>query len=285
MKLTSTSPKPFVFVLMPFDEDFDDIYHLGIKQACKDAGAYCERVDEQIFQESILERIFNQISKADIIISDMTNRNPNVFYETGYAHALGKRVILLTHDAQDIPFDLKHYAHIVYSGKILELLEDLRKRIEWFLAHPDKPSNIGYDLQYFIKGVPLIDSETSVALTYAHSSKRLMVNELVVKIDIHNPSNSILNKSLNHGLIVPYFINENLSDMEIIDLPDKRYMHLIGGTTSLLPKEWKSIKVRLSSGRVIEQGEFEFVLVVFTELGEKQYPFKVNIVNPYNFVK
>ena len=55
--MDSTAPKPFVFVLMPFSEDFDDIYKLGIKAACENAGAYAERVDEQIFEESILDRI------------------------------------------------------------------------------------------------------------------------------------------------------------------------------------------------------------------------------------
>ena len=87
--MNTTAPKPFVFVLMPFDDEFRDIYEVGIKPACEKAGAYAERVDEQIFTESILDRIYNQISKADLIISDMTGRNPNVFYETGYAHALG----------------------------------------------------------------------------------------------------------------------------------------------------------------------------------------------------
>jgi hypothetical protein len=81
-------PKPFVFVLMPFDEAFRDIYELGIKEACRDAGAYSERVDEQRYEGTILERIYNQVAKADLIVSDMSGRNPNVFYETGYAHAL-----------------------------------------------------------------------------------------------------------------------------------------------------------------------------------------------------
>ena len=95
--------KPFVITLMPFDEGFNDIYKLGIKAVCEDEGAYCERVDEQIFQGSILDRIINQISKADIIIGDMSGRNPNVFFEVGYAKALDKKVILLTSKTEDIP--------------------------------------------------------------------------------------------------------------------------------------------------------------------------------------
>src|SRR5437870_420423 len=113
----STTPKPFVFVLMPFDQTFDDIYKFGIKGAAQDAGAYAERIDEQIFTEGILDRVFNQINKADVIVADMTGRNPNVFYEVGYAHALGKIGLLLTQDAADIPLDLKHQ-HIVYGGSI-----------------------------------------------------------------------------------------------------------------------------------------------------------------------
>ena len=57
--MEGTKPKPFVFVLMPFSEEFHDLYELGIKAACNDAGAYCERVDEQIFVENVLERLYN----------------------------------------------------------------------------------------------------------------------------------------------------------------------------------------------------------------------------------
>ena len=133
----STAPKPFVFVLMPFNEDFDDIYKLGIKEAAKEIGAYAERVDEQIFNEGILERIFNQISKADVIVADMTGRNPNVFYEVGYAHALGKIVLLLTQKADDIPFDLKHKQHIIYGNggsKIQSLRSELTPRLNWAIS-------------------------------------------------------------------------------------------------------------------------------------------------------
>jgi hypothetical protein len=130
------NPKPFVFVLMPFSEEFKDIYEVGIKPACQAAGAYCERVDEQIFLENILERIYSQIIKADIIVAEMTGRNPNVFYETGYAHCLGKRVVLLTQNAEDIPFDLKQYPHVVYGGSIIKLKEQLKRIVRWCVKNP-----------------------------------------------------------------------------------------------------------------------------------------------------
>ena len=45
----------------------------------------------------------------------MTDRNPNVFYETGVAHTVGKEVILITQSMNDVPFDLKHLRCIVYD--------------------------------------------------------------------------------------------------------------------------------------------------------------------------
>lgn len=82
----------------------------------------------------MLDRIFTQISKADVIVADMTGRNPNVFYEVGYAHALDKFVLLLTQDSDDIPFDLKHRQHTVYGGKIELLRNELAKRLQWAIA-------------------------------------------------------------------------------------------------------------------------------------------------------
>lgn len=127
----STLPKPFVFVLMPFDKDFDDIYKFGIKGSAEDVGAYAERLDEQLFVEGMLDRIFNQINKSDVLIADMTGRNPNVFYEVGYAHALGKIVLLLTKDSKDIPFDLTQRQHIIYGGSIEKLRSELAERLKW----------------------------------------------------------------------------------------------------------------------------------------------------------
>jgi nucleoside 2-deoxyribosyltransferase len=122
----------YAFVLMPFDVAFDDIYKLGIKETAEKLGIRAERVDEQIFhKENILERIYSQIDAADLIIADLTGRNPNVFYETGYAHAKGKLCLLLTSKADDIPFDLKHHRHLIYGDSIQNLRQALEKDLDW----------------------------------------------------------------------------------------------------------------------------------------------------------
>ena len=109
----------FTFVLMPFSSEFDDIYKLGIKETSKSCGVRAERLDEQLFGEGMLDRIYRQIDVADFVIADLSERNPNVFYELGYAHAKDKICILLTKDTADIPFDLKHKRHIHCPTQIL----------------------------------------------------------------------------------------------------------------------------------------------------------------------
>jgi nucleoside 2-deoxyribosyltransferase len=121
----------FAFVLMPFDKAFDDVYKMGIKETALSLEIKAERVDEQIFHEGILDRIYRQIDIADIIIADMTGQNANVFYEVGYAHAKDKLCILLTRNSDDIPFDLKHHRHIVYGSSISNLRDLLTKELTW----------------------------------------------------------------------------------------------------------------------------------------------------------
>ena len=123
--------KPFAFVLMPFSAGFSDIYQLGIKQVAEENGIVAERVDEQHFSETILERVYRQIENSDFIIAEMTGMNPNVFYEVGYAHAKGKLCALVTQSASDIPFDLKQHPHVIYDGSIIDLKAQLGPKIAW----------------------------------------------------------------------------------------------------------------------------------------------------------
>jgi len=120
----------YVFVLMPFSQEFDDVYHLAIKETADELGFKCQRADEIQHNAGILPIVFRAIEAAHLVIADMTGQNPNVCYELGYAHGLGKEVILLTQNVDDIPFDLRGFNHIIYGGKLVYLKDALGKRIE-----------------------------------------------------------------------------------------------------------------------------------------------------------
>ncbi|MXO46874.1 hypothetical protein GRI69_01185 [Erythrobacter vulgaris] len=171
-------PKPFAFVLMPFSKEFSDIYKLGIQETATECGVVAERVDEQRYSETMLERIYRQIKDADFIIADMTDRNPNVFYEVGYAHALGKLVTLLTQDANDIPFDLKHHRHIVYGKSIQSLKESLTHEFEWLRKEAESRKFKSFSITLarmtgnLIKGSYRADAEVDLTFELKNETKR-----------------------------------------------------------------------------------------------------------------
>lgn len=123
----------YIFILMPFSSKFNDIYEFGIKQTISKLEMHCERVDERHFTRNISQEIYRCIEKSNFIIADMTGRNPNVFYEVGYAHALRKEVILLTQNGEDIPFDFKDMNHIIYDNNIKLLSTKLEERLKALL--------------------------------------------------------------------------------------------------------------------------------------------------------
>jgi tetratricopeptide (TPR) repeat protein len=121
-----------IFVIMPFHEDFDDVYHI-----IKDSGHQVERdrsvtistlrADEITEPGRISLQVTESIKSADLIIADITGNNPNVMYELGYAHALEKTVVLLTQSVKDSPFDVKDFRQVTYERS--KLLRDCRPRL------------------------------------------------------------------------------------------------------------------------------------------------------------
>jgi hypothetical protein len=117
-----------IFVVMPFDPEFNDIYMLGIREVAEKLGIVVERADSIEHNQSIPELIKERILKCDAVIAETSKPNPNVFYEIGLAHGAEKETILLCRDVKSIPFDLGSINHLVYSS-IVELRERLEKRI------------------------------------------------------------------------------------------------------------------------------------------------------------
>jgi nucleoside 2-deoxyribosyltransferase len=268
--MESTSPKFFCFVLMPFTDGFNDIYKYGIKESCKDAGTYCERVDEQIFHESILERIYNQIAKADVIIADMTGRNPNVFYEVGYAHALNKPTILLTQKAEDIPFDLKHFPHIVYDGKISLIRDELTRRLSWFKENRNttNSSNFKTDIEIYVD-----DKNLSIE-NVTHEFRNGTVPHF--SFTVHNNSSTTYQPGdFQIGIICSDRSHVRTKDVVTTRLPDKRYLHMLPFFDLLFPGAYTSSRLTFSQNDALDDKEFEIILRVFTDSGTRDYPLKL----------
>lgn len=108
----SIEPK-LASAMMPFDASFTAVYE-AIQKAAMNAGLQCQRADDIWEHASIIQDVVALIDRSRIVVCDCSGRNPNVFYEAGIAHTLGREVILITQSEHDIPFDLRHLRYIRY---------------------------------------------------------------------------------------------------------------------------------------------------------------------------
>jgi len=107
------------FVIMPFGGNYFDDYYLEIYcPAIEEAGFEPHRADDLFAPNNVVEDIWEYTKKSNIILADLTGKNPNVFYELGLAHAIAKPVILITESEQDIPFDLRAIRIIKYDKNL-----------------------------------------------------------------------------------------------------------------------------------------------------------------------
>ncbi len=132
-----------IFVLMPFDESFKSVYTDIIKPLCDGFSLIAKRGDDFFADTYIMEEIWYAINNCRIVIADCTGRNPNVFYELGIAHTLGKRTILITQNVKDVPFDVAGRRFIQYEDKLSglrKLSEELKAKIQLVLQEIDSDS-------------------------------------------------------------------------------------------------------------------------------------------------
>jgi|ERR1043165_248328 hypothetical protein len=111
--------RDYAFVLMPFAEtnDLQAVYRNHVAPVITRCGLRCERADDIYDVSGVMQSVWEGINRARLIIADLTERNPNVFYELGIAHTLGKSVIMITQSIDYVPFDLRHLRCIVYEYK------------------------------------------------------------------------------------------------------------------------------------------------------------------------
>lgn len=126
------------FVIMPFsttkscsENRWAQIFDYIIKPAVEDSGLgyVCERSSAD--RQNLIKGILEALNEANVVIADLTDSNPNVFYELGIRHTLANRTILIAQGKKHIPFDLTPYPVAFYGSespaKIAKFKTDMRK--------------------------------------------------------------------------------------------------------------------------------------------------------------
>ena len=161
--------KPKVFVITPFSED-----HLALYNELKrtfEAEFNLTNAGNLDNQQNIIQDIVEGIYQAEVIIADLTGLNPNVFYELGLAHAMDKKVIIITQDIGELPFDIKSYRANAYSlqfNKLPALIDELRKLLCGAL---DGSVKYGNPVTDYIPNFHKMFSEEKMVATHVDSPK------------------------------------------------------------------------------------------------------------------
>jgi len=109
------SKKTKCFVMIPLKEPFTVIFTDHIKPVLKDLQIESVRANDYYTTHEIMKDIWNRINNCHFAIADLTGRNSNVMYELGITHTIGKDVVLISQNDEDVPFDLRHIRYYKYD--------------------------------------------------------------------------------------------------------------------------------------------------------------------------
>jgi hypothetical protein len=138
----AAGPKDKCFVISPFGGWHDDYYGEIFCPSIKAAGMEPCRADDLFRSSAIVHDIWHLVVSSRVLLADLTDKNPNVFYELGLAHAARKPVLLLTQSMDDVPFDLRALRVITYDvehpdwGQVLR--ENIKQGLKETLESPER---------------------------------------------------------------------------------------------------------------------------------------------------
>jgi len=138
------------FIAMSFDPSLDAL-KVAIERAIRRAGYRSLRIDGDLYNGGIVDRIVAQIRQSRFVVADLTRNRGGVYYEAGFARALGMEVFL-TSDASQlvagscdrVHFDVAHLHILAWEPGQLDLFtENLRARIEAVLGRGPRNETAG----------------------------------------------------------------------------------------------------------------------------------------------
>jgi hypothetical protein len=141
-------PKLKCFVIMPFHETYDAVYKelsAIIEGAVPGHELKCVWLKDVHAAGLITEDIVHSLNTAALCVAEVSEANPNVMWETGFAMALGRPTILLSRDTANLPFDLITHRVLFYSltqpeGLRAHLAKAVRETLAKYEVRPREPA-------------------------------------------------------------------------------------------------------------------------------------------------
>lgn len=110
--------RPKAFVVMQFTQPFNELWRSVVEPICRHKGIDAKRADDDYGPGMIIADVVARIRESAVVIAEITPTNANVYYEVGYAHALGKPTILIAEKGTKLPFDISGFRVLMYENSI-----------------------------------------------------------------------------------------------------------------------------------------------------------------------
>jgi len=113
--------KPTAFVVMQFSPpEYEELFNEVIVPVCEKMGLEPFRASQTYYPGLVIADIQRQIRESRVVIAEITPVNPNVYYEVGFADAIGKPVILIADGGklEQLPFDVRAFRTLFYENTI-----------------------------------------------------------------------------------------------------------------------------------------------------------------------
>ncbi len=129
--------KPTCFVIQTFDGVYDRRYRESFRPALVKADVEPQRADEILGLNPIIDKIESAIEAASICLAEVSEDNPNVWLELGYALALDRPVVILCDRGVrlKLPFDVQHRPVIFYRADSRSGFDELEESIVKWVRH------------------------------------------------------------------------------------------------------------------------------------------------------
>lgn len=165
-----------IFIVTPFRPEYDDVCEVIRNSTLEVSKIRNERIDAFRLDDmrgdfDIMDELYNSINESDMLICDVSNDNPNVYYEIGYAHGRARSVLLICQKGKSTPFNLKGYHIVFYDRNQLHkhLFPRLVEEISYGLDNPV--------LNRLIKNKE--SKKNKVFISYSHKDTELLDRLLV----------------------------------------------------------------------------------------------------------
>jgi hypothetical protein len=140
--LESLESKRVLFAIMPFADEFADVWSGGIKRAASGTGLTPLRIDMITKTSEITDDIVKVIRMAEVVVVDVTRNNANVMFEFGFALALKKPYVVISQSTEYLTFDIKNFRSVIYQNS-WQGIESLHKDLHSYIRGANSKSKKG----------------------------------------------------------------------------------------------------------------------------------------------